>query len=1015
MDHVGGTTNIRSVESRRGKPLWQKTPHRDASEFTDLRYTAVECKSPIEFDKYGYKLRCSENGRQVKVFIVVTMYAEDDQELDGTLRGVCENLKNFPEYDDIAVSWQEVAVCVVSDGRTKANKKTLEFAASMGVYDQEIMYKYGNPGQKAWGATWDTYMHLFEYSVQLKEDMNFEKCYPPLQTMFALKERNGGKLDSHLWFFNAFANHLNPKYCFLLDVGTIPRQRAICKLYQAFEHDPQVAGVCGEIACFKPDYLNPVEASQHFEYKMSHILDKATESIFGYISVLPGAFSAYRYEAIRPGEDGTGPLVDYFKSITASMKDLGPFKANMYLAEDRILCFEIVARNDCNWVLRYVKNAVAETDVPMTLHDLVKQRRRWLNGSFFAILYAIGNFNRVWTRSTHSLARKLAITLQFVTYVINLALNWFLCGTFFIAFALVVDQALQRTMGEHKRQGADGTKCDYRGAESVTFFFTTFYIFLTLVQLICGLGNRPDKMATVYSFCSLFYGILTLLTLAIVAVELADNDSASWKCQLTPQVVSCNSKDRCIPGIISDRSKCVKVGATRQVAFTDPQTQQQVTVTEAFEPGTYCPKVLEGLEWDCRCNDDDVGKQRFGDCQTLCEATSMRPQTLRIATIGTFGSYFIGAGIHGELKHILFSIIQYYYMLPTFINIFSIYSFCNVHDISWGTKGIESAHGPQGGDTGKKKVVRVDEDRPRGEQAQREADAKQLIIQQQREKSRQDNIMRQKGDVTAAFQAFRSYLVIAWVASNAIYAAVVVAALSPPDTSGVADPFFYVCTDQQALLQSLVTGMGHLGGAWANPRDGNSGYQNLLQEDPLTAPSGFAPDSLDLITPALAPCSLYGQSLNIGVDPSTAFLVEQAGGSCPGAVNSEFKCCISVGELLGRAPPKVGTTQAYFMMLFGLIAYTLGLKLVGSVLFLLVRKYSSLYHKSANRKRRNYEIRRQEMAHIDSPLVAEPEKLSRAAVLAGWSATVDPQTNRTYYQNTRTGQTAWEPPADEDL
>ena len=77
--------------------------------------------------------------------------------------------------------------------------------------------------------------------------------------------------------------------------------------------------MCGEIACFKPDYLNPVEASQHFEYKMSHILDKATESIFGYISVLPGAFSAYRYEAIRPGEDGSGPLVDYFKSITASM------------------------------------------------------------------------------------------------------------------------------------------------------------------------------------------------------------------------------------------------------------------------------------------------------------------------------------------------------------------------------------------------------------------------------------------------------------------------------------------------------------------------------------------------------------------------------------------------------------------------------------------------------------------------------------------------------------------------
>ena len=37
-------TNIRSVESRRGKQLWAKTPHRDAAEFTDMRYTAVECR-----------------------------------------------------------------------------------------------------------------------------------------------------------------------------------------------------------------------------------------------------------------------------------------------------------------------------------------------------------------------------------------------------------------------------------------------------------------------------------------------------------------------------------------------------------------------------------------------------------------------------------------------------------------------------------------------------------------------------------------------------------------------------------------------------------------------------------------------------------------------------------------------------------------------------------------------------------------------------------------------------------
>mmetsp|Transcript_1252 Transcript_1252/g.1108 ORF Transcript_1252/g.1108 Transcript_1252/m.1108 type:complete len:113 (+) Transcript_1252:184-522(+) len=31
---------------------------------------------------------------------------------------------------------------------------------------------------------------------------------PPLQMMFALKEFNAGKLDTHLWFFEGFAHHI---------------------------------------------------------------------------------------------------------------------------------------------------------------------------------------------------------------------------------------------------------------------------------------------------------------------------------------------------------------------------------------------------------------------------------------------------------------------------------------------------------------------------------------------------------------------------------------------------------------------------------------------------------------------------------------------------------------------------------------------------------------------------------------------------------------------------------------
>ncbi|KAG3014992.1 hypothetical protein PC120_g12410 [Phytophthora cactorum] len=70
----------------------------------------------------------------------------------------------------------------------------------------------------------------------------------------------------------------------------------------------------------------------------------------------------------------------------------------MYLAEDRILCLELLARRGRNWTRHYVKNATcfARTDVPETLVDL--------NCIFFAGLFAISNFSRVWKESGHCLS-----------------------------------------------------------------------------------------------------------------------------------------------------------------------------------------------------------------------------------------------------------------------------------------------------------------------------------------------------------------------------------------------------------------------------------------------------------------------------------------------------------------------------------------------------------------------------------------------------------------------------------
>jgi chitin synthase len=49
-----------------------------------------------------------------------------------------------------------------------------------------------------------------------------------------------------------------------------------------------------------------------------------SESVFGYITVLPGAFSAYRYIALQNDLTGEGPLQKYFLGETmVCIKRLG--------------------------------------------------------------------------------------------------------------------------------------------------------------------------------------------------------------------------------------------------------------------------------------------------------------------------------------------------------------------------------------------------------------------------------------------------------------------------------------------------------------------------------------------------------------------------------------------------------------------------------------------------------------------------------------------------------------------
>ncbi|KAL1924859.1 uncharacterized protein VTP21DRAFT_4513 [Calcarisporiella thermophila] len=479
----------------------QNVPLRDEKEFTQMRYTAATC-DPNDFKDQNYTLRQALMGRTTELFIVMTMYNEDEVLFCRTMHGVMKNIAHLCTRERSRTwgkdGWKKVVVCIVSDGRKKVNERTLHVLSAMGIYQDGVAKNVVN--NKPVTA------HIYEFTTQLSMDPDLQlrgndKGIIPVQVLFCLKEKNQKKINSHRWFFNAFGKVLQPNVCVLLDVGTRPGPTSIYKLWKTFDLNSNVGGACGEIRAMTGtggvNLLNPLVAAQNFEYKMSNILDKPLESVFGYISVLPGAFSAYRYIALQNDEHGRGPLESYFKGETLHGGDADVFTANMYLAEDRILCFELVAKRDDAWVLRYVKSAYGETDVPDAVPEFISQRRRWLNGSFFAAVYALYHVRDIG-RSAHSLTRKVMLYIEFVYQAFSLLFAWFFMANFFITFFILADSLTVVNPPPFSKNVGDGLKA------ALSFVYVT----LLVVQFVMALGNRPQGSKWSYTAIMIFFAII---------------------------------------------------------------------------------------------------------------------------------------------------------------------------------------------------------------------------------------------------------------------------------------------------------------------------------------------------------------------------------------------------------------------------------------------------------------------------------------------------------------------------
>lgn len=186
--------------------------------------------------------------------------------------------------------------------------------------------------------------------------------------------------------------------------------------------------------------------------------------------MLPGAFSGYRWKALQSvryddrviNKSSIDPYLNactddrnfrvetfdnehllkdlpeentlmkrYLKTAMSEQIELTLEEANMYLAEDRVMCLGIHA---LGYDLAYLPDAQSTVDPVTSLAKMMGQRRRWINGSWFAFEYVLSHSSERGT---------CAFYVQLAYYWLVQKVTYMSIAIFYISMTMTVSAAVQ--------------------------------------------------------------------------------------------------------------------------------------------------------------------------------------------------------------------------------------------------------------------------------------------------------------------------------------------------------------------------------------------------------------------------------------------------------------------------------------------------------------------------------------------------------------------------------------------
>jgi len=287
-----------------------------------------------------------------------------------------------------------------------------------------------------------------------------------LNLCLILKIKNRRKHNSHQWILsdNGFISQFNPNksYVLLTDCGSIFKQKSINRMIKYMEKNNNCVGCTGIQQIMTSSEQNMqdniwssiLRKVQYVDYMLSYYIQLVAFSSVGFLPVLPGPCVMLRVSdlfykkpiKINPSDDlmeesidypndiikHETPMTHYFNVINIPTNETNIIIENVKLAEDRIPSYSIITHNRENVYSTWINGAIFKSQSETSIQDILFQRRRWINGSFYCNIWTLFTKPEYILESNIKLFRKIFI---FVMLIIQFLNNIF--STLFTAFVTI--------------------------------------------------------------------------------------------------------------------------------------------------------------------------------------------------------------------------------------------------------------------------------------------------------------------------------------------------------------------------------------------------------------------------------------------------------------------------------------------------------------------------------------------------------------------------------------------------